>query len=441
MKDTEKELIYLHEKNNDGAKFYDTEALQEKVILIGIETDNKLYDTSSCLDELEELAKTAGAETVGRMIQKREGIHRGHYFGKGKLEELKNYIAETGATGIICDDELTANQMRTMGEILETKIMNRTLLILDIFAAHAHSAEGKVQVELAQLKYNRSHLTGRGQAMSRLGGGIGTRGPGEKKLETDRRNIDNRISELNNELKEIEKHRQILRERRIKNKIPVVALVGYTNAGKSTLMNTLTNAGVLAENKLFATLDTTTRKLSLSSGSECLFTDTVGFIQKLPHHLIKSFKATLEESKYADILIHVVDASNSRRETQMKVVYETFKELGCIDKPTITVFNKTDKDIDRPLPSDSFAEKVLSLSAKNAIGTDELLLAIEEMIKNFKKEIKVIIPYDKGNILNMIYNSCEIVKTEHLETGIYIEGFADEEMQNRTKQFSTENSK
>ncbi len=300
---------------------YNTGEEKEKVILIGIDYDNNGYDAESCLDELYDLAKTAGADCVGRMIQKREGIHKAHYFGKGKLEELKAYIKETGATGIICDDELTANQMKNMEKILETKIMNRTLLILDIFAARAHSAEGKVQVELAQLKYSLSHLTGQGASLSRLGGGIGTRGPGEKKLETDRRNISDRISELNRELKEIEKHRKVLREKRMKNKIPVIALAGYTNAGKSTLMNSITNAGVLEEDKLFATLDTTTRKVKLPSGAEYLFTDTVGFIQKLPHNLIKAFKSTLEEDKYPDISLHLVDSSIISRYQNIKVVY------------------------------------------------------------------------------------------------------------------------
>lgn len=418
---------------------YNTEEEIERVVLIGIDYDNNGYDAESCLDELEELAKTAGAVCVGRMIQKREGIHKAHYFGKGKIEELKNYIEAVNATGIICDDELTANQMKNMEKLLETKIMNRTLLILDIFASRANSAEGKVQVELAQLKYNLSHLAGQGRDLSRLGGGIGTRGPGEKKLETDRRNIADRITELNRELKDIEKHRQVLREKRIKNKIPVIALAGYTNAGKSTLMNTLTDAGVLAEDKLFATLDTTTRKVKLPSGAEYLFTDTVGFIQKLPHHLIKAFRATLEEVKYADIILHIVDSSNPAREQHIKVVYETLKELGCDEKPVITVFNKIDKEeTDFPLPKDLHALETQAISAKKETGIDELLEKIETVIKSFKKSITVLVPYEKGAFVNFIHGNCEIVKSESTENGFYFEIYADNEAYNRLKDFIIE---
>ncbi len=422
--------------NERGVFMHNTEEEEEKVILIGIDQVNDEYDAESSLDELYDLAKTAGAKCVGRMIQKRDGVHRAHYFGKGKLEELREYIKETGATGIICDDELTANQMRNMEKILETKIMNRTLLILDIFAARAHSAEGKVQVELAQLKYSLSHLTGQGKSLSRLGGGIGTRGPGEKKLETDRRNISDRISELNRELKEIEKHRKVLREKRIKNKIPVIALAGYTNAGKSTLMNTVTNAGVLEEDKLFATLDTTTRKVKLPSGAEYLFTDTVGFIQKLPHNLIKAFKSTLEEVKYADVILHIVDSSNFSRERHMKVVYETLNELGCEEKPIITVFNKIDKEeAVFPLPKDPRALTSQSISAKKQMGISELLEKVEDTVKSFKKRVEVLIPYDKGSMVNFIHGNCEIVSSENTDEGFYFKIYVDNEGYNRLQRF------
>lgn len=420
---------------------YNTEEEQERVILVGIDFDKNDLNAESCLDELEELAKTAGAICVGKMIQKREGIHRAHYLGKGKLEELKAYIKETNATGIICDDELTATQMRNMEKILNTKIMNRTLLILDIFASRANSAEGKVQVELAQLKYSLSHLAGQGKSLSRLGGGIGTRGPGEKKLETDRRNIADRISELNKELKEIEKRRQIIREKRIKNKIPIIALAGYTNAGKSTLMNTLTNAGVLAEDKLFATLDTTTRKIKLPSGAEYLFTDTVGFIQKLPHHLIKAFRATLEEVKYADIILHIVDASNPIREQHIKVVYETLKDLGCEEKPVITVFNKTDKaEAETPFPKDPRALSTQAISAKYEKGISELLEKTEEIIKSFKKLIQITIPYNKGSLINFIHGNCEIVESDNKPEGFFFKIYANPEAFNRLKDYITEYS-
>lgn len=418
---------------------YETEKEIEKVILVGIDTGDNEFDTESCLDELGDLAKTAGAEVVGRLIQKREAINKATYLGKGKIEELKNYIEMVEATGIICDDELNPNQIKNLENALDTKVMNRTLLILDIFAKRASSAEGKVQVELAQLKYNLAHLTGRGKEMSRLGGGIGTRGPGEKKLETDRRNISDRISDLNKELKEIERHRGVLREKRMETGVPVIALVGYTNAGKSTLLNTLTGAGVLAENMLFATLDTTTRAVETDSGAKYLFTDTVGFIQKLPHNLIKAFKATLEEAKYADILVHVVDASNPKRSEQMNIVYKTLKELGADDKPVITVYNKIDKeDVEKPLFTDKRALETISISAKNGLNINTLLQKTEEIIKSFKKSIKVVIPYNMGQLLSIVHGNCEITDSENREDGYYFELYADEETENRLRDYIVE---
>ena len=418
---------------------YETEKETERVILVGVDTGDGEFDTESCLDELGDLAKTAGAEVVGRLIQKREAINRATYLGKGKIDELKNYIEMVEATGIICDDELSQNQIRNLENTLDTKVMNRTLLILDIFAQRASSAEGKVQVELAQLKYNLAHLTGRGKEMSRLGGGIGTRGPGEKKLETDRRNISDRIADLNRELKEIERHRGVLREKRIETGVPVIALVGYTNAGKSTLLNTLTGAGVLAEDKLFATLDTTTRAVETESGAKYLFTDTVGFIQKLPHHLIKAFKATLEEAKYADILVHVVDASNPKRNEQMNTVYRTLKEQGADNKPVITVYNKIDKEnVEKPLFTDKMALETISISAKKGLNIDTLLEKTEEIIKSFKKSIKVLIPYNMGHLLSIIHGNCEITESENRAEGYYFELYADEEAENRLKDYIIE---
>ena len=320
---------------------YETEQKKERVILVGISLSDA-EDVDQSLDELEELARTAGAECVGRVIQKRELIHPGTYVGKGKLDEIRDLLWETEADGIICDDELSPAQIGNLKDELHTKIMDRTLLILDIFAARASTNEGKIQVELAQLKYRQSRLTGYGTSLSRLGGGIGTRGPGEKKLEMDRRLIKGRIARLNRELTEVKNHRQVAREQRKKEMLPVIAIVGYTNAGKSTLLNYLTGAEVLAENKLFATLDPTTRGYQLGSGQKVLFTDTVGFIRKLPHHLIDAFRSTLEEAKYADLILHVVDASNPQMDEQMHIVYETLRGLGVQDKPVITVFNKQD---------------------------------------------------------------------------------------------------
>ena len=292
--------------------------IKERVILIAVDTDGSDQAERS-LDELGELAKTAGAEVVGRMIQPRENIHPGTYIGKGKILELKELLWETHGTGIICDDELTSVQMGNLEAELDCKIMDRTLLILDIFAARAVSGEGKIQVELAQLKYRASRLAGLGKSLSRLGGGIGTRGPGEKKLEMDRRLIRERISRLKKELKDVE-------------------LVGYTSAGKSSIENALTQAGVLEDAMLFSTLDTTTRALTLDNTQEILLTDTVGFINKLPHHLVEAFKSTLEEAKYADIIVHVVDASNPQMDAQMHVVYETLRQLGAEGKPVVTLF-------------------------------------------------------------------------------------------------------
>ncbi len=415
---------------------YNTEKETERVVLVGVDTGSGEFDTESCLDELAELAQTAGAEVVGRLIQKRESVNRASYLGKGKTEELRAYTEFTEATGIICDDELNQNQIRSLENALNIKVMDRTLLILDIFAKRAASAEGKVQVELAQLKYNMAHLTGRGIEMSRLGGGIGTRGPGEKKLETDRRNIADRISDLNKELKEIENHRRVLREKRIESNIPVIALVGYTNAGKSTLLNTVTGADVLAEDKLFATLDTTTRSVETQSGAKYLFTDTVGFIQKLPHNLIKAFRATLEEARYADILVHVVDASNPKRQEQMNVVYSTLKELGAEGKPVLTVYNKTDKeDIELPLINDSKASYTMAISAATGKNIPEFMEKLEDMVRSFKRSISVLIPYSEGRLLSIIHGSCEITASETRDDGYYFELYADEETENRLRRF------
>ena len=295
---------------------------KERVLLVGV-SEQDGDDTEDSIKELAELARTAGAEVVGTLVQNRERVHPGTYVGKGKVEEIRERMLETNAEGIICDDELSPAQLRNLSDMLDAKVMDRTLIILDIFAMRAATSEGKIQAELAQLKYRASRLTGMGRAMSRLGGGIGTRGPGEKKLEIDRRLIGSRISQLKRELAEVRKHRDITRGERIKNKVPVAAIVGYTNAGKSTLLNTLTNADVLEENMLFATLDPTTRLLELPGKQQILLTDTVGFIRKLPHHLVEAFKSTLEEAKYADYILHVVDASNSKADKQMHIVYET----------------------------------------------------------------------------------------------------------------------
>ena len=358
----------------------------EKVILVGVSLSDQ-DDTKESLEELKDLVSTAGAETVGMVIQNREQQHPGTYVGKGKIEELKSMIWELRATGIVCDDELSPAQMKNLQDELDVKVMDRTLIILDIFAARASTSEGKIQVELAQLKYQQTRLAGFGKAMSRLGGGIGTRGPGEKKLEMDRRLIKSRIAQLDRELKDVKKHREVTREQRSRSHIPVAAMVGYTNAGKSTLLNTLTGAGILAEDKLFATLDPTTRDLKLPSGQEILMTDTVGFIRKLPHHLIEAFRSTLEEARYADIILHVVDASNPQMDEQMHTVYETLQNLGVKDKPVITVFNKIDRMEDIWVPRDLHADYYVKISARTGEGITEFLQAVEAVLREQKVEI------------------------------------------------------
>jgi len=414
------------------AEMIELKETQERVILVGVSTSDH-DDTQKSLDELEELAATAGAVTVGRVIQNLDQIHPGTYVGKGKLEEIKDLLWETEATGIICDDELSPIQLGNMEDILDTKVMDRTLIILDIFAGRASTNEGKIQVELAQLKYRQSRLTGLGKSLSRLGGGIGTRGPGEKKLEMDRRLIRDRIAQLGRELKDVKRHREVTREQRSRNKIPVVAIVGYTNAGKSTLLNTLTGAGVLEEDKLFATLDPTTRNLKLPSKQEVLMTDTVGFIRKLPHHLIEAFRSTLEEAKYADIILHVVDASNPQVDEQMYIVYETLTNLEVKNKPIITAFNKQDKLEGEPILRDFRADHIVRISAKHGDGLEELQGVIEEILRGQKVLIEKIYSYADAGKIQMIRKYGELLKEEYRGEGIYAKGYVPAEIYEKVK--------
>ena len=423
-------------------ELHELNQLEERVILVAVEMDERnsrsAMETEACLDELEELVKTAGATAVARSIQKRERIHPGHYLGTGKIEEVKAMVAAYNATGIVCDDELSPAQLKNLEQMLDTKVMDRTMVILDIFAARALSGEGKIQVELAQLKYRLSRLVGIGASMSRLGGGIGTRGPGETKLETDRRYIKERIAELNREAQDIRTHRELLRAQRSKKGTPVISLVGYTNAGKSTILNYLSDAEVLAEDKLFATLDTTTRKVELPGGSEIFLTDTVGFIQKLPHHLVQAFRATLEELQYADILLHVVDASNPNRTEHMKVVYETLKSLGCENTPVLTVFNKMDNDVELPLPMDTMARDIVQISAAKGEGMDVLLERIEKLLQSFRKSMTALVPYTEGSLIGWVHGRCEIIREEHTGEGVLLEVYVDEESANRLAKFKVE---
>ncbi|MBR5564581.1 MAG: GTPase HflX [Roseburia sp.] len=412
------------------AELFDIEEIEEKVILVGV-SEQDGDDAEDSVSELAELVKTAGATVVGTMIQKREMRHPGTYIGTGKVSELAELIQILGATGIVCDDELTPAQLKNLEDLLDTKVMDRTLVILDIFAARASTSEGKIQVELAQLKYRLGRLTGLGRSMSRLGGGIGTRGPGEKKLEMDRRLIKDRIAQLNRELKEVRMHRDVTRAQREKNAKPVAAIVGYTNAGKSTLLNTLTDAGVLEEDKLFATLDPTTRVLELKGRQEILLTDTVGFIRKLPHHLIEAFKSTLEEAKYADYILHVVDASNPQMDKQMLIVYETLYNLDVKNKTVITLFNKQDARTDSEPLHDFKADYTLSISAKNGTGLEELKELLCEILRENKVLVERVIPYDKAGIIQQIRKSGELLEEDYRAEGIYVKAYVPMEVYGR----------
>ena len=402
------------------ADFYENKQVTEEVILVGVALGETSV-TDESLDELEELAKTAGAVTVGRLIQNREMIHPGTYLGKGKLEELAFLISETHATGIICDDELSPAQMANMEDVLDIKVMDRTLLILDIFAQRATTREGKIQVELAQLRYRATRLVGMRNSLSRLGGGIG-----EKKLEVDRRLIRERISQLKRELEDVKRHREVARQQRQRNQIPVAAIVGYTNAGKSTLLNRLTGAGVLEEDKLFATLDPTTRNLTLDDGQELLLTDTVGFIHKLPHHLVDAFRSTLEEAKYADILIHMVDASNPQAEMHMHVVYETLAALDIKDKKIITVFNKTDliRDQESLVSLKDFrADYTVTASVKQGTGLDALLSTVQTILRANKLLIERVFDYAHAGEIAVIRKYGQLLEERYQEDGIYVKAY------------------
>lgn len=405
---------------------FETKEIVEKVILLGVDVGD---DTKESMKELAELVDTAGAIVLDSIVQSRERIHPGTYLGKGKIEEVRERIEQLDATGVVCDDELTPAQLRNLEDLLDTKVMDRTMVILDIFAKRATTSEGKIQVELAQLKFSAARLIGLRSSLSRLGGGIGTRGPGEKKLEMDRRLIHERISQLKAELKKVESHRELIRKSRDENLAFNVAIVGYTNAGKSTLLNKLTDANILAEDKLFATLDPTTRKLKLGSGQEILVTDTVGFIRKLPHHLIEAFKSTLEEAKYANLLVHMVDASNEEASSQMLVVYDTLRSLDVVDKDIITVFNKTDLIKEgEELPRDFHADKILKMSAKTGEGIEDLKKTIENILQNQRVYLEHIFSYKDAGKIALIRKFGEIKSEEYTDDGILIKAYIPAEI-------------
>lgn len=401
--------------------------IEERVILVGVQQADG-DDTEESVKELGELAQTAGAQVVGSVIQNRERIHPGTYIGKGKLDEVRMMLWETDATGIICDDELSPAQLNNLQSELDCKVCDRTLLILDIFARHAVTSEGKLQVELAQLRYRAARLTGLGNSLSRLGGGIGTRGPGEKKLEMDRRLIRTRISHLKQELEEVIRHRELIRAGRKKSEQKIAALVGYTSVGKSAIFKQMTGADVLEDAKLFATLDTTTRGIRLSGKQEVLLTDTVGFIRKLPHHLVEAFKSTLEEVCCADILIHVVDASSPQMEIQMGVVYETLHQLGADDRPVITVFNKQDLLAEPKSFRDHHAELCVAASARTGQGMEEIKAGIEQILRSQKIYIERLYPYDQAGLIQIIRRKGELLSEEYQAEGIFVKAYVTKDI-------------
>ena len=399
----------------------------ERVILVGISAGDG-GEAEESLKELAELAKTAGAWPAGKLIQKREAAHPATYLGTGQLEELLELAEQTEATAILCDDELSPAQFKNLERFLDKKIMDRTMVILDIFASRASTSEGKIQVELAQLRYRAAKLTGLGVSLSRLGGGIGTRGPGEKKLEVDKRRIHERISVLKEELSQVKRHREVIRKRRERHHKAVAAIVGYTNAGKSTLLNALTGACVLSEDKLFATLDPTTRELLLPDGESILLTDTVGFIQKLPHHLVEAFKSTLEEARYADFILHVVDAANPAMELQMYTVYETLRKLEAMGKPVITLFNKADLLEETPLLRDFTADETLCISAKTGQGLDSLKDLLARKLKEQKIYLERLYPYSEAGKIQMIRTYGQLLSEDYREDGIAVSGYVPPEL-------------
>lgn len=409
------------------AELTELKEIEERVILVSVSAQEE-SGASASLQELKELVDTAGGVTVDQVIQNREKVHLGTYLGKGKLEELRQRVWELEATGIVCDDELSPAQLRNMEEALKTKVMDRTMVILDIFASRATTKEGKIQVELAQLKYRSARLVGLRNSLSRLGGGIGTRGPGEKKLEMDRRLIHDRIGQLKCELEDVKRHRDVIRKQRLTSHVPVAAIVGYTNAGKSTLLNRLTDAGILAEDKLFATLDPTTRSFELPGGQKLLLTDTVGFIKKLPHHLIEAFKSTLEEAKYCDVILHVVDCSNPQMDMQMYVVYETLRDLEVHDKEIITVFNKMDAACGEVALKDRASDHQVKISAKTGEGVDDLLLLLEGMLKSRRIYLEWLYPFGEARRLQTIRKYGQLIGEEYRDDGIHVKAYVPAEL-------------
>lgn len=403
-----------------------------RAILIGADTGE--YDAESSMEELAELAKTAGAEELARVLQKREAYEPATVIGEGKLADVKELCGSLGAELLIFDCELTASQIRNVEDETDVRVIDRTMLILDIFAGRAVSREGKLQVELAQLRYRLPRLMGIGASLSRLGGGIGTRGPGETQLETDRRHIRRRIDKLSAELKELEERRGYARDRRKKDSVQVGAIVGYTNAGKSTLLNLLTGAGVLAEDKLFATLDPTSRAIELPDGRSLLLVDTVGLIRRLPHHLVEAFKSTLEEAACADIIIHVCDVSDPEAAEKADVTLKTLADLGAAEIPVVTVLNKCDL-LTENIPEDGSTVKI---SAKKAQGIERLLQVIAANLPETAKRMKLLLPYDKAGYTAKLRENGKVFSEDYTENGVLVDAMVDQMLIKQMSQYETE---
>ncbi|MCH5304069.1 MAG: GTPase HflX [Ruminococcus sp.] len=413
----------------------ETKEKADRALLVSVDTGK--FDAQSSLDELWELCESAGAEPVLTVLQKLDRVESATFVGSGKLLEIKEICKSYEIDLIICDSELTPTQIKTLERECDVRTIDRTTLILDIFALRAKSREGKLQVELAQLKYLLPRLTGKGIALSRLGGGIGTRGPGETKLETDRRHIHRRMETLKAQLADVENHRQRLRERREKDGVITVAIVGYTNAGKSTLMNYLTDAGVLAQDKLFATLDPTSRALKLPSGVSVMLIDTVGLVRRLPHGLVEAFKSTLEEAALSDIILNVCDASSPEASVHMKVTTDLLAELGCGDTPIVNVFNKCDKLSNLEIGSDD--KKTVYISAKEGRGIDSLLKVIDENLPVRIRKVNLILPFAKAGLSNEIREKATLLSENYTAEGIEVEAIIDEEMYRKLRDYIIEN--
>lgn len=416
-------------------ELFENEKKPTRALLVCVDTGD--YDAQASLDELWELAESAGAEPVATLTQKKDRPETATYVGSGRLAEITEFSANNDIDLLIFDCELSPTQIRNIEEATDVRTIDRTMLILDIFALRARSKEGKLQVELAQLKYMLPRLTGKGVAMSRLGGGIGTRGPGETKLETDKRHIRRKMETLKEQLADVEMHRNMLKSRRKKDGVITAAIVGYTNAGKSTLMNYLTDAGVLAEDKLFATLDPTSRALKLPNGVTVMLIDTVGLVRRLPHHLVEAFKSTLEEAATADIILNVCDASSDEAYLHLQVTKELLQDLGCGDTPVIPVLNKWDKvdELNTVVPSVSQSVRI---SAKHGTGIDKLLKAVEDNLPVKIKRVKLLIPFDKGGLVADIRNKATLVSEDYVAEGISVEALLDPELYNKLSAYICE---